>query len=340
MSKVKDQSSETDVLKYVQAFGAKREKVLEQVHRRIVGQEDVLDQLLTAFFVGGHSVLKSVPGLAKTLMVRTLSRTLSLDFQRIQFTPDLMPSDITGSRILEEDRESGSRSFRFRKGPIFTNILLADEINRTPPKTQAALLEAMEEKQVSSGRDVYSLPDPFVVLATQNPIEQEGTYTLPEAQLDRFFFMIKLDYSSEKEEQEILTSTTRGQEPDLDPVLDKEEIRTAQSLVRKIPVSDHVAAYATRLMRATRPDDGSSPDFVENYVNLGCSPRAGQALLLAGKANALLHGRTDVACDDIRKYAHPILRHRILLNFSATSEGMDTDDIISELLNQVPEAPK
>jgi len=332
-------SAAPSVARRVDEIAEKRNQILNQVHRRIVGQDQVLNQLLTAFIIGGHSVLRSVPGLAKTLMVRTLSETLSLEFQRIQFTPDLMPSDITGSRILEEDQESGSRSFKFRKGPIFTNILLADEINRTPPKTQAALLEAMEEKQVSSGRNVFSLPDPFVVLATQNPIEQEGTYVLPEAQLDRFLFMIKLDYSSEDEEQEILTSTTRGELPDPEQVMSKGEIRTAQTLVRKIPVSDHVSAYATRLMRATRPDQDDAEDFIQNFVKLGCSPRAGQALLLAGKANALLQGRTEVACEDIREFAHPVLRHRILLNFAATSEGIDVDDVIDELIETVPEAP-
>lgn len=340
MSTVEQASSQLDIARRVEGIGEQREQILQQVRRRIVGQQEVLEQLLTAFFVGGHSVLVSVPGLAKTLMVRTLSETLSLEFQRIQFTPDLMPTDITGSRILEEDHQTGSRDFRFRKGPIFTNILLADEINRTPPKTQAALLEAMEEKQVSTGREVYPLPDPFVVLATQNPIEQEGTYVLPEAQLDRFFFMIKLNYSSEEEERRILTSTTRGKMPELERVMSRDRIREAQWLVRKIPVSKHVASYATRLIRATRPGTDDAPESVTKYVNLGCSPRAGQSLLLAGKANAMLHGLTEVACEDIRKFAYPVLRHRILLNFAATSEGVDTDDIIRQLLEVVPEAPE
>ncbi len=340
MSTTDKESAPPRVAQLVDSLAEKKDKILEEVHRRIVGQEKVLNQLLTAFIVGGHSVLRSVPGLGKTLMVRTLSETLSLEFQRIQFTPDLMPSDITGSRVLEEDQESGSRSFQFRKGPIFTNILLADEINRTPPKTQAALLEAMEEKQVTSGRNEYSLPDPFVVLATQNPIEQEGTYVLPEAQLDRFQFMIKLNYSPEEEEQQILTSTTRGELPDPEQVMDRVEIRKAQILVRKIPVSEHVSGYATRIMRATRPENDSAPDFVQNFVKLGCSPRAGQSMLLAGKANALLNGRTEVACEDIREFAHPVLRHRILLNFAATSEGIDEDDLIDELLEVVPEAPE
>lgn len=340
MSTKKKTSTQRDLTEWVNALAKKKNQILDQVHQRIVGQDDVLDQLLTSFIIGGHSVLKSVPGLGKTLMVRTLSETLSLEFQRVQFTPDLMPTDITGSRILEEEKASGERSFRFRKGPIFTNILLADEINRTPPKTQAALLEAMEEKQVSSGREVYSLPDPFIVLATQNPIEQEGTYVLPEAQLDRFLFMITLDYSTKENEQEVLSSTTRGDLPDVKQVMDKKEIRMAQSVVRKIPVSDHVSEYATRLIRATRPDNDSAPEFVQNYVKMGCSPRAGQSLLLAGKANALLKGMTEVACEDIRRFAHPVLRHRILLNFAATSEGMDTDDVISKLVEAVPESPE
>jgi len=332
------EGSQQKLVKNVKALSKKRERILEEVGRIIVGQEEILEQLLTSFFAGGHCVLMAVPGLAKTLMVRTLSDVLSLDFQRVQFTPDLMPTDITGSNILEDDHETGRRHFRFEKGPIFSNILLADEINRTPPKTQAALLEAMQEKQVTSGREIYELPDPFLVLATQNPVEQEGTYVLPEAQLDRFLFMIKLTYSSEEDERKILSTTTRGKFPDLDKVMSKKEILIAQSMVWKIPVSDHVAGYATRLMRATRPENENAPDFVKKYVTMGCSPRAGQALVRAAKANALLHGMTEVACEDVRKFAHPVLRHRILLNFAATSEGLDTDDIVRELLDIVPEA--
>ncbi len=329
------------LVKNVKALSKKRERIFEEVQKVIIGQEDVLEQLITAFFANGHCVLMAVPGLAKTLMVRKLSETLSLEFQRVQFTPDLMPTDITGTNILEEDQESGTRNFRFQKGPIFSNILLADEINRTPPKTQAALLEAMQEKQVTSGREVYPLPDPFIVLATQNPVEQEGTYVLPEAQLDRFIFMVKLTYSSEDEERKILSTTTRAAEPPkLEPVMSQKEIRIAQSMVWKIPVSDHVAGYATRLIRATRPEEDNAPDFVSKYVTMGCSPRAGQSLLRAAKANALLHGMTDVACEDVRKFAYPVLRHRILLNFAATSEGLDTDDIIRELLDVVPETPE
>ncbi len=342
MGKVKEKTAaapQSDKLvKNVKALSKKRERLFEVVGRRIVGQQEVLEQLITAFFASGHCVLMAVPGLAKTLMIHTLSETLSLDFQRVQFTPDLMPTDITGTSILEEDHETGQRNFRYQQGPIFTNILLADEINRTPPKTQAALLEAMQEKQVTSGREIHKLPDPFIVLATQNPVEQEGTYVLPEAQLDRFLFMIKLTYSSEEEERKILSSTTREKMPDLENVMSRKEIRIAQSMVWKIPVSDHVAGYATKLMRATRPEDKSAPDFVKKYVTMGCSPRAGQSLLRAAKANALLNGLTEVACEDVKKFAHPVLRHRILLNFAATSEGLDTDDIIREILEVIPES--
>ncbi len=328
---------ETKLIEYISAFGKLRERLMKEIGRVIVGREGVIEELLISIFTGGHCVLMAVPGLAKTLMVRKLAETLSLDFQRIQFTPDLMPTDITGAHLLEEDATTGHRAFRYHKGPIFTNILLADEINRTPPKTQAALLEAMQEEQVTAGREIHPLPDPFVVLATQNPVEHEGTYVLPEAQLDRFMFMVNVGYSSKEEEHRILTTTTRGKAPALQPVVDRETVLRMRSLIWKVPVSEHVVDYVTRLMRATRPEDERAPDFIEKYVTMGCSPRAGQALLGAIKANAVLNGRTDVACEDVRRFIFPAMRHRILLNFAATSEGLDTDAVIRKLLDAVPE---
>ncbi|MFT5128693.1 MAG: MoxR-like ATPase, partial [Rhodothermales bacterium] len=286
---------------------------------------------------GGHCLLMGVPGLAKTLLVNTLSKTMALDFHRIQFTPDLMPTDITGTDILQEDPETRQREFVFREGPIFSNVLLADEINRTPPKTQAALLEAMQERQVTNGRDIYTLPKPFLVLATQNPIEQEGTYTMPEAQLDRFIFLVTLDYASEAEELQIVLSTTRQQTETPEPVLDAPMIIAFQELIRNVPVADHVAAYAVRLMRATRPGNPDAPDFIKRCLEFGCGPRAGQSLILAAKAHAALNGRFSVSCDDVRRYALPVLRHRIILNFSAVSEGLDADQLIKQLLETISE---
>ncbi len=338
MSEATHDTDATALLAYVNRLGQLRERIMAEIGRVIVGREDVLEELLIAVFAGGHCVLMAVPGLAKTLMVRKLAETLSLDFQRIQFTPDLMPTDITGTHLLEEDPATGRRFFQYRKGPVFTHILLADEINRTPPKTQAALLEAMQEEQVTAGRDAYRLPDPFMVLATQNPVEHEGTYVLPEAQLDRFMFMVKMGYSSMDEERRILATTTRGRTPVLHPVVDRETVLRARELVWKVPVSDHVIDYVTRLMRATRPEDASAPDCIRKYVTMGCSPRAGQALLGAIKANAVLNGRTDTACEDVRKFIFPAMRHRILLNFAATSEGLDPDAIVREILEAVPEA--
>jgi MoxR-like ATPase len=279
-----------------------------------------------------------VPGLAKTLIVNTLARTMSLDFHRIQFTPDLMPSDITGTNIIEETPGTGKRAFRFQRGPVFTNMLLADEINRTPPKTQAALLEAMQERQVTAGDTRYPLPEPFLVLATQNPIEQEGTYPLPEAQLDRFFFMVKIDYQSAEEELKIIMDTTQDRTEEIEPVLDGGTIFELQTLVRSVPVSEHVAGYANRIMRATRPQSADSPDFVKKWLHYGCGPRAGQSLLLAAKAHAVLNGRFDVACEDVRPFAYPTLRHRLILNFAAVSEGIDADGIIERILDKTPEA--
>jgi len=312
------------------------EQIAAEVGKIIVGQVDVIGQVLTAFFARGHVVIEGVPGLAKTLMISSLSETMSMKFTRVQFTPDLMPTDITGTTLLNED-EHGKRHFAFSKGPIFTNILLADEINRTPPKTQAALLEAMQERHVSVGGESYSLPEPFLVLATQNPIEQEGTYALPEAQLDRFLFLVKIDYPSLSEEEQILLSTTLESLPKLAHVIDGPTIVRMQKAVRGIAVSHEVANYAARLARATRPGRDEAPEFVNQWVRWGCGPRAGQALLLAAKSNAGLSGRCEATFDDVRKFVHPVLRHRMGLNFAAVSEGQTTDDIVDRLLESVPE---
>ena len=312
------------------------EQIAAEVGKIIVGQVDVIGQVLTAFFARGHVVIEGVPGLAKTLMISSLSETMSMQFTRVQFTPDLMPTDITGTTLLNED-EHGKRHFAFSKGPIFTNILLADEINRTPPKTQAALLEAMQERHVSVGGESYSLPEPFLVLATQNPIEQEGTYALPEAQLDRFLFLVKIDYPSLSEEEQILLSTTLESLPKLAHIIDGPTIIRMQKAVRGIAVSHEVANYAARLARATRPGRDEAPEFVNQWVRWGCGPRAGQALLLAAKSNAGLSGRNEVTFDDVRKFVHPVLRHRMGLNFAAVSEGQTTDDIVDRLLEHVPE---
>jgi MoxR-like ATPase len=326
-----------DPIKSVARLAKYKARIVEEIGKVVIGQHDIIDQVLTAFFAGGHCLLMGVPGLAKTLLVNTLSQTMALDFHRIQFTPDLMPTDITGTDILQEDPETRQREFVFREGPIFSNVLLADEINRTPPKTQAALLEAMQEKQVSNGRDIYQLPEPFLVLATQNPIEQEGTYTMPEAQLDRFIFLVKLGYATEAEELEIVLRTT-GQAPEIpEPVLDAPLILAFQALIRSVPVAEHVAAYAVRLMRATRPENTDAPDFIKRCLEFGCGPRAGQSLILAAKAHAALNGRFAVSCDDIRRFALPVLRHRIILNFSAVSEGLDADQIIAQLLDTIQE---
>ena len=327
-----------DTVELVAALAETRRRLLDEVGQVIVGQSDVLDQVLTALFAKGHCVMTGVPGLAKTLMVSSLAKTLSLEFKRIQFTPDLMPTDITGTMVLAEG-DHGHRSFAFQSGPIFTNMLLADEINRTPPKTQAALLEGMQERRVTVGGVTHPLPEPFLVLATQNPIEQEGTYTLPEAQLDRFLFMINVDYPSLDEEQEILIKTTLDSAPRLSALLNREQIMRFQNLVRRVPVSRYVANYAARLARSTRPDDSLAPDFIPKWVQWGCGPRAGQALLLAAKSHVLLSGRFNVSVRDIRKFVHPVFRHRFGLNFTAVSEGYDTDTIIDWLLEAVPVMP-
>jgi MoxR-like ATPase len=311
----------------------------EQVGRVVVGQQQVIDQLFISLFCKGHALLVGVPGLAKTLLISTIARTLSLAFNRIQFTPDLMPSDITGTEVIEEDRTTGKRHLRFVKGPVFANVILADEINRTPPKTQAALLEAMQEHHVTAGGMQHALPQPFFVLATQNPIEQEGTYPLPEAQLDRFMFMIDVGYPGEGEELEIVRRTTARREVTVEHVLDAQQVMQIQSVVRDVPVADNVIRYALRLVRATRkPSRGQPdlrPDFIRQYLAWGAGPRASQYLILAGKARAILQGRSHVQPDDIRAVAHPVLRHRLITNYNAEADGVSTEDLIDRLLQNV-----
>jgi MoxR-like ATPase len=312
-------------------------RIRSEMARVVIGQTEVVNQILVALFGRGHCLLVGTPGLAKTLMARTLADSLELECKRVQFTPDLMPSDITGTQVLEQDPVTSARSFRFKQGPIFTNLLLADEINRTPPKTQAALLEAMQERRVTISGQTYDLPSPFFVIATQNPIEQEGTYPLPEAQLDRFMFSVKVGYPSAEDEERIIMETTQDASQAVDRVLAAEALINFQHLVRKTPVSQHVGAYATRLVRATRPEAPDAPEFIRNWVRWGAGPRAGQYLILAAKSNALLQGRLNVSCDDIRSYALPVLRHRVLCNFAAASEGIDSDEIVRRLIEAVPE---
>ena len=311
------------------------QRIRQELAKVIVGQERVVEELLVALFARGHCLLVGVPGLAKTLLIQTLARTLGLTFSRIQFTPDLMPSDITGTEVLAEDRATGVREFRFLKGPIFANIVLADEINRTPPRTQAALLEAMQEQQVTAGGRRHRLDRPFFVLATQNPIDQEGTYPLPEAQLDRFMFNIRVDYPDENEEFEIVRRTTGVEPPAVEPVLSAGELLELQGLVRRVPTADHVIRYALRLARLTRRDQADTPDVVRDYVSWGAGPRAAQYLVLGAKARALLHGQLAVATEDVRAVALPVLRHRIITNFRAEAEHVQADDIIRELLERV-----
>jgi len=310
--------------------------IREQMSKVIVGQDEVIEQLLIALFSRGHCLLEGVPGLAKTLMISTLARCLSMDFSRIQFTPDLMPADITGTDVLQENRDTGLREFRFIQGPLFHNVILADEINRTPPKTQAALLEAMQERQVTVGQTRHQLSDPFFVLATQNPIEQEGTYPLPEAQQDRFMFKVFVDYPSFEEEKQIAKQTTTLQSDDLQAVLNAEEILELQKIVRQVPVTDHVVEYALALVRQTRVDEEGAPEFIKEWLSWGAGPRAVQFLLLGGKARALLGGRTHVSTDDIQKLAAPVLRHRIVTNFSAESEGITADHVVERLVEETP----
>jgi len=313
-----------------------RDVIVEQLQKVIVGQTQVIDEMMIAIFARGHCLLVGVPGLAKTLLVSSLAECMDLGFKRIQFTPDLMPSDITGTEILQDDPETGRRQFMFSKGPIFTNLLLADEINRTPPKTQAALLEAMQERKISMAGEDFNLADPFFVLATQNPIEQEGTYPLPEAQLDRFLFNIRVDYPNWDEEIEIMKRVTGAAEADLEPVLHSEDIIACQKLVRRAPAADHIFHYAARLVRSTRPAEPDAPEFIKSWISYGAGPRASLNLIIAGKARAILHGRFHVSIDDIKAVAPPILRHRISPNFAAQSEGMTGDDIVNKLIDATP----
>jgi MoxR-like ATPase len=321
-------------------LGKARDTIVTEVRKVIVGMEDVIDEMMIAVFARGHCLLVGVPGLAKTMLVSSLAQTMSLAFKRIQFTPDLMPSDITGTELLQEDPETHARTFKFVAGPVFTNLLLADEINRTPPKTQAALLEAMQERRVSSGGVDHRLDEPFFVLATQNPIEQEGTYPLPEAQLDRFLFNILVKYPSHAEELEIMRRVTGDDEPKLDKVVDGPTLIAFQHLIRRIPVADHVFEYAAALVRATRPDEPDAPDFVRKLLAWGAGPRASLNLILAGKARAALRGRSHVAIEDIQALCLPVLRHRIIPGFAARSEGMTPDTLITRLLNEVPSDEK
>ncbi len=311
-------------------------RMREEIGKVIIGQQDVVDQILISMFSRGHCLLVGVPGLAKTLLVSTVARILQLSFLRIQFTPDLMPSDITGTDVLQDDPETGRRTFQFMQGPLFTNVLLADEINRTPPKTQAALLEAMQERHVTVGSNTYRLPEPFFVLATQNPIEQEGTYPLPEAQLDRFMFNTVVGYPSDADELRILKATTGSDEPELTPALNARQILALQEVVRRVPVGEHVFVYARDLVRATRPNEEGARKFVREYLNWGAGPRAGQFLIVGAKARAILEGRFHVTTDDIKAVAAPVLRHRIVTSFHADSEGVTSDDVVAMLLEKVP----
>jgi MoxR-like ATPase len=328
--------TEADDVQSIEKLGLVRDAIVTELRKTIVGMDDVIDEMMIAIFARGHCLLVGVPGLAKTLLVSSLAKSMSLDFKRIQFTPDLMPSDITGTELLQQDPETQERRFKFQKGPVFTNLLLADEINRTPPKTQAALLEAMQEKRVSSGGVEYKLDQPFFVLATQNPIEQEGTYPLPEAQLDRFLFNIMVKYPSQAEELDIMRSVTSDDEPVLSEVVDAASILELQHVVRRIPVADHVFQYAAALVRATRPDEPATPEFVKNMLAWGAGPRASLNLILAGKARAALRGRTHVSIEDIKALCLPVLRHRIIPSFAARSEGMTADALIEKLLDEIP----
>ncbi len=321
----------------VENLSVSHERIKSEIRKVIIGQEEVIDQLLISLLSAGHCLLVGVPGLAKTLLISTLARVLNLKFSRIQFTPDLMPSDITGTEIIEEERSTGQRQFRFVKGPVFANIILADEINRTPPKTQAALLQAMQEHEVTAAGQTYKLDEPFFVLATQNPIEQEGTYPLPEAQLDRFMFNVYIDYPSDAEEREIVKSTTAVLDYDLEKVLAADDIMSFQRLVRRVPVSDHLVEYAVNLARVTRPNEPTAPEFIKKWVNWGAGPRASQFLILAAKTKAILEGRPTPGPEDVRFATYPVLRHRIVTSFNAEADGVDTMEIIRRLLETVKE---
>ncbi len=316
----------------IKQLGDTYRQLTDELGKVIVGQHEVIDQLLIALFSRGHCVLQGVPGLAKTLLIRTLAESLSLDFNRIQFTPDLMPADITGTEVIQENRTSGEREFRFLPGPVFANIVLADEINRTPPKTQAALLEAMQERQVTIGGERHSLPAPFFVLATQNPIEQEGTYPLPEAQLDRFMFMVEVDYPTESEELAIVKQTTTDSQVGVTAKLSAEQLSAMADLIRRVPIADHLAEYAIRVVRQTRIGKSATDEFVSRYLSWGAGPRASQFLVLAAKARAALNGRYCAEVEDLQAVAFPVLRHRIVTNFNAEADGISADDVISKLL--------
>jgi len=313
------------------------QNIKSEIAKVIVGQDSVIEQLLISLLASGHCLLVGVPGLAKTLLIHTLADVLNLKFRRIQFTPDLMPSDITGTEIIEEDHATGKRAFRFVKGPVFANIILADEINRTPPKTQAALLQAMQEHEVTAAGETYKLDEPFFVLATQNPIEQEGTYPLPEAQLDRFMFNVFVDYPSSDEEHRIVKETTAVLDYHLNKILSPADIIGFQRLVRRVPVSDHLVEYAVSLARATRPNENNAPDFIKNWVNWGAGPRASQYLILAAKTKAILEGRPTPGPEDVRFAAYPVLRHRIVTSFNAEADGVDTEEIIKRVLETAKE---
>jgi MoxR-like ATPase len=330
-------STDATVARAADELAAARARILQQLHRVIVGQEEVLDHLLTALFADGHCLFIGVPGLGKTLLIRTFARCLDLHFARVQFTPDLMPSDITGTEILYHDPVTEQREFRFIRGPAFTNVLLSDEINRAPPKTQSALLQAMQEKQVTAGNRTYQLELPFFVLATQNPIEQEGTYPLPEAQLDRFMFAVVMDYPTAEEESRIALLTTAGPLDEPEPLMSGPDVLRLQQLVRQVAVGGTVLDFATRLVRMTRPHDASAPDYIRKWVQWGAGPRATQALIGAGKARALLHGRLAISRDDVRALALSVLRHRVIPSFAAEAEGVSADQIVRKLLEALPD---
>jgi MoxR-like ATPase len=312
-----------------------RDQIYAEVGKAVIGQKQIVEELLIALLSGGHCLLVGVPGLAKTTLIQTIARTLDLSFGRIQFTPDLMPSDITGTDVLEEDAETGHKAFRFIRGPLFANIILADEINRTPPKTQAALLQAMQEHAVTAGGETMSLDEPFFVLATQNPIEQEGTYPLPEAQLDRFIFELWIDYPNQAEEEEIVRTTTSGEKAEVAKVINAQQIIALQKLVRRVPVAEHCIRYAVELVRASRPGEEKASDYIREMVNWGAGPRASQYLILAAKARTILAGRHSVAIDDIREVALPIMRHRIVVNFHAEAQNVSATNLIGRLLNDI-----
>ncbi len=330
--------SDTVDAQVVRDAQAGRDRILEELGKVIIGQQDLVDQVLICLFAGGHLLMVGVPGLAKTLLVSTLSRILKVSFKRIQFTPDMMPSDITGTEVLEQDAATGHKSFVFMRGPVFTNLLLADEINRTPPKTQAALMEAMQERQVSAGKETYLLEEPFMVMATQNPIEQEGTYPLPEAQLDRFMFNIWVNYPKADELKEIIRRTTAGGLGAPEPVFSGEDVMRMRAIVRQIPISEHVLDYITRLNMATHTDSETAPEVTKRYLSWGAGPRAGQYLALGAKSRALLRGNLQATVEDVKAVAHAVLRHRIVTNFTAVADGVDANAVVTRLLDAVKES--